>query len=292
MARPADLARALDDTARASDAITIDRKADVPVGVQLDWALSAQIRDGRLLPGQQLPTLRELAEATGLNVNTVRSVYRRLEQRGLIDSQHGSGTFVAAAPRRGAALSSIAAHAAHEARETGLDPREVAAALYVARDDDSDGAPLLRSGEDVGCSADETAVDAHERSGTERRRALREQIATLERTVAELEAEHPGVAPAPRRPRRGVGPALLGIEELTRVRAELIRRLTLVQAAIDGHVDDQRREREAAGAKQVARGAGRTSAKLPTPSDAAGSASAPKRKPRARPSARPAPAGG
>src|ERR1700684_175332 len=84
---------------RGAEAIAIDRKADVPVGVQLDWALSAQIRDGRLEPGEQLPTLRELAEQTGLNVNTVRAVYRRLEQRGLIDSQHGSGTFVAAAPR-------------------------------------------------------------------------------------------------------------------------------------------------------------------------------------------------
>lgn len=202
-------------------AITIDRKADVPVGVQLDWALCAQIRDGVLLRGQQLPTLRELAESTGLNVNTVRSVYRRLEQRGLIETHQGSGTFVAAAPRRASELSSIAAQAADEARATGVDPRDVAAALYVAREQSSDRA-------DAAATEDST-----ERAQADRRRALREQIATLERTVAELESEHPGVVPAPSRARRGIGPTLLSIAELEHVRAGLIRRLTVVQTAID-----------------------------------------------------------
>lgn len=203
--------------------IAIDRKADVPVGVQLDWALCAQIREGALLAGQQLPTLRELAESTGLNANTVRAVYRRLEQRGLIETQQGSGTFVAAAPTRAAELSSIAAHAADEARATGVDPRDVAAALYVTREQPSGGG--------------ETAAESSaERARADRRRALRDQIATLERTVAELESEHPGVVPAPSRARRGIGPTLLTVEELEHVRAGLIRRLTVVQIAIDEHV--------------------------------------------------------
>jgi GntR family transcriptional regulator len=216
------------------EAIVIDRKADVPVGVQLGWALSAQIRDGRLLPGQQLPTLREMAESTGLNVNTVRAVYRRLEQQGLIESQQGSGTFVAATPLRATTLSSIAANAAHEARETGLDPREVAAALYVASDGPS-----------------------REDSEATRRRALRDQIATLERTLAELEADHPGVAPAPRRARRGIGPALLSVDELAAVRESLIRRLTVVQIAIDEHREAERVAQEAT-TKTVARARSRS----------------------------------
>jgi GntR family transcriptional regulator len=226
MPRTDDVSRPGED---AGSAITIDRKADVPIGVQLGWALCAQIRDGRLAPGEQLPTLREMAEASGLNVNTVRAVYRRLEQKGLIESQQGSGTFVAGAPRHAAAVSSIAANAASEARETGLDPRDVAAALYVAREEAERSA-----------IADERfEVD---RSPAARRRALREQIATLERTVAELEAEHPGIAPAPGRARRGIGPALLTVEELAQVRSALIRRLTVVQAAIDEHIEVQRRE--------------------------------------------------
>jgi GntR family transcriptional regulator len=263
------MSRALDNN-RSSDEIAIDRKADVPVGVQLDWALCAQIRDGRFAPGERLPTLRELAEATGLNVNTVRAVYRRLEQRGLIESQQGSGTFVAAAPNDGAALSSIAAHAAEEARETGLDPRDVAAALYVA----PDAAPAL--GEQAG----ETSA---ERSEQERRKTLRRQIAAFERTLADLEAEHPGVAPAPdRRARRGIGPALLTADELTRVRAALIRRLTVVQAAIDEHVEGERRERAEATAP----------ARKPSKASKAAepTAEASKRTARPRPTARPAPA--
>jgi DNA-binding transcriptional regulator YhcF (GntR family) len=195
--------------------IAIDRDAEIPIGVQLAWALRTRIREGILTPGDRLPGLREVAEATGVNVNTARTVYQRLEQEGLIDSQQGSGTFVAATPRRSSAVSTIAADAAREARETGVDPREVAAALYVS--------PATSA-----APADEAAV---------RRRLLREQIEALERTLVELEAKHPGVAPTTPAPaaraRKHAGPALLDATELERVRAVLLRRLSTVQAAID-----------------------------------------------------------
>jgi GntR family transcriptional regulator len=257
------------------NAIAVDRNADVPVGVQLEWALSAQIREGRYEAGQQLPTLRELAEATGLNVNTIRSVYGRLEQKGLVDTHQGSGTFVAAAPGGAAALSSIAANAAHEALATGLDPRDVAAALYVTPDDSREP-----GGAATGAS--------RERLVAARRRALRGQIATLERTVAELEAEHPGVAPAPARSRRGIGPALLTGDELARVRGDLIRRLTVVQAAIDA---DLERQLERAAPKRRAPAPARAPRKVKAKprtkaADTAG------RAPRARATTRPAPASG
>src|ERR1700735_1832624 len=95
--------------------IAIDRRADVPIGVQLAWALRTCIGDGRFTPGQRLPGLREVAEELGVNVNTVRTVYQRLEQEGLIDSQQGSGTFVAPTPRQPSAVGTIAANAAREA---------------------------------------------------------------------------------------------------------------------------------------------------------------------------------
>jgi GntR family transcriptional regulator len=262
--------------------IAVDRKADVPVGVQLSWALCAQIRDGRLQPGEQLPTLREMADATGLNVNTVRAVYHRLEQRGLIDSQHGSGTFVATAPRRAAVLSSIAALAAHEARATGLDPRDVAAALYVAPDDASR-------------SDDPAGEPRPERSEAIRRQELRGQIATLERTVAELEADHPGVAPASGRAHRGIGPALLTADELARVRAALIRRLTVVQAAIDEYVEAAPHASAAANAPARKPATAAAGADAKTKAKAKAKANAKKssdRAPRPRPNARAAPASG
>src|SRR5438876_9751037 len=98
--------------------VSIDRDADVPVGVQLGWALCSHMRAGHVKPGQQLPTLRELAEASGLNVNTVRAVYQRLEHKGLIESQQGSGTFVSATSPRASEVSTIATTAARAARES------------------------------------------------------------------------------------------------------------------------------------------------------------------------------
>jgi DNA-binding transcriptional regulator YhcF (GntR family) len=190
--------------------ISVDRDAEIPIGVQLAWALRSRIRDGRFEPGQRLPGLREVAEATGVNVNTVRTVYQRLEQEGLIDSQQGSGTFVASTPQRQSTVATIAADAAREAHETGVDPREVAAALYV-----SPGEP-------------QRPVD----DAAQRRRVLREQIASLERTLGEIEAKHPGVAPASAATRGG-GPALLDAAELEQVRTLLVRRLATVQSAID-----------------------------------------------------------
>jgi len=191
--------------------IAIDRDAEVPVGLQLGWALCSRIRDGSFEPGQRLPALREMAEATGLNINTVRAVYQRLEQKGLIDSQQGSGTFVASTRHRPSTVGTIAADAAREAHATGVDPREVAAALYV-------------SPEPPGPTGDEAA---------ERRRQLRTQIAGLERTLGELEAGHPGIVPAPTRTRRGPGPTLPSVAELEQVRTKLVRRLATVQTAID-----------------------------------------------------------
>ena len=255
--------------------LAIDRDAEVPIGVQLAWALRTRIGDGEFGPGQRLPGLRELADAVGVNLNTVRTVYQRLEHEGLIESRQGSGTFVAPKPADGAAVGSIAAVAARAARETGVDPRAVAAALYVA--------------------ADPPASSGHEAlSEVDRRRGLRGQIATLERTVAELEAEHPGVAPASARSRRGFGPALLTADELAQVRAALIRRLTVVQGAIDEHLDKRRRSStSAADAKRRARAA------EPTPAKATAKAKAKQKPkassappPRARATPRPAPASG
>ncbi len=194
------------------DGLAIDRKAEVPIGVQLAWVLRSRIGRGDLERGQRLPGLHELAERVGVNVNTVRGVYQQLEREGLIESQQGSGTFVASTLGRASAVATIAADAARAAHETGVEPREVAAALYVSPD----------PGEQP---ADGTI---------ERRRELREQIATLERTRAELEAKHPGVAPAHPKTRDDViGPVLLDVAELERAQTTLVRRLAIVQAAID-----------------------------------------------------------
>jgi DNA-binding transcriptional regulator YhcF (GntR family) len=75
--------------------LQVDRDGDIPVGTQLTWQIQALITEGRLQRGEQLPSVRRLAEAAGVNVNTIRSVYDRLEGEGFVRTEHGRGSFVA-----------------------------------------------------------------------------------------------------------------------------------------------------------------------------------------------------
>src|SRR3954471_21921255 len=75
--------------------LQVDRDGGIPVGTQLTWQIQALITEGRLQPGEQLPSVRRLADAAGGNVNTIRSVYDRLEGQGFIRTEHGRGSFVA-----------------------------------------------------------------------------------------------------------------------------------------------------------------------------------------------------
>ncbi|MFI5009421.1 MAG: GntR family transcriptional regulator [Solirubrobacterales bacterium] len=191
--------------------LVLDRDAEVPIGVQLAWALRTRIRDGRFAPGQRLPALRDLAVALGINANTVRAVYQRLEHEGIIDSQQGSGTFVADLPPTPSAVGSIAALAAQEAHDTGVDPRDVAAALYV-EPKSSPGRPTEEAS---------------------RRRRLHTQIAALELTLGELASRHPALARKPARPASKAGPRLLDVAELEQIKAQLVAQIAALHAAIE-----------------------------------------------------------
>src|SRR3984957_17292880 len=212
--------------------LTIDRAGEIPVGVQLAWGLRARIGDGRLAPGQRLPGLRELAEMLGINANTARAVYQRMEQEGLIDSRQGTGTFVARVAQEPSAVGEIAAAAARQARRTGVDPREVAAALYVSVE------PSAEASTDP---AGQTLKDTNTQA-SERRRELRAQIAALEQALSEIQASHPGLIPVPTRPFRQAGPRLLSVEELERVRADLVRRLAAAEPLLQSPTSDIRAE--------------------------------------------------
>jgi DNA-binding transcriptional regulator YhcF (GntR family) len=198
--------------------LAIDRAGEIPIGVQLAWALRARIGDGRLARGRRLPGLRELAEMLGINANTARAVYQRLEQEGLIESRQGTGTFVASVTPEPSAVGQIAADAARQAHRTGVDPREVAAALYVSPEPPADIA---------GGVSNVAAQSA------ERRRELRAQIAALEQALSEIQTRHPGLIPAPSWQLRHAGPRLLSAEELERVRTQLVRRLAVAEPLLE-----------------------------------------------------------
>jgi GntR family transcriptional regulator len=74
------------------------RSTGVPIYVQLRDQLLHAIGAGVAGPGDQMPTMRELAVALKVDLNTVRRAYDELERRGVITLQRGRGSFVAAPP--------------------------------------------------------------------------------------------------------------------------------------------------------------------------------------------------
>ena len=76
----------------------VDFKLDLKSGVPFHRQIVDQIRYGiasdRLMLGEQLPTVRELAVHLQINPNTVRKAYSELEILGILDTQQGTGTFV------------------------------------------------------------------------------------------------------------------------------------------------------------------------------------------------------
>ena len=216
--------------------IALDHRADVPLGVQLDWGIRAAVASGRLTPGERLPALRELAGELGVNHNTLRAAVAKLEHEGLLESRHGTGTFVAAGAVGHERHAALVEQVIRTADDAGVSPRELAAALYVTAHD----AP----------KPDAAALE---------RRALRQEIALLERLVADVEAK------LPKRPRaeaasRARGPRLLAADELRGRREALVRRLADAQRELDGEPDQQPEP-----AKQPASAKRRAPKPAPTP---------------------------
>jgi GntR family transcriptional regulator len=78
--------------------VSIDARDRTPIYAQLDRGLRAAIVTGRLRPGDQLPTVRQLAVELQVNANTVARVYAELERDGVLETRRGVGSFVNAAP--------------------------------------------------------------------------------------------------------------------------------------------------------------------------------------------------
>jgi DNA-binding transcriptional regulator YhcF (GntR family) len=115
----------------------LDPSSRVPLSAQLREALASRIARGRLLPGDRLPPVRELAAELGLAANTVARAYRELEAAGLLVGRGRLGTFVAdRLPETPSVvevrLAEAASAYARRARQLGVGPADARRAVERA----------------------------------------------------------------------------------------------------------------------------------------------------------------
>lgn len=74
--------------------ITIDEKDRRPIYLQVVDEIKTLIARGELKEGTQLPPVRQVAANLGVNLNTIATAYRELQEEGLISIKHGAGAIV------------------------------------------------------------------------------------------------------------------------------------------------------------------------------------------------------
>jgi GntR family transcriptional regulator len=78
--------------------LQIDFRSGLPIYTQIVNQVQAQVVNGSLKPGDQLPTVRALAEELRVNFNTVARAYRLLDEERIISTQQGRGTYITEIP--------------------------------------------------------------------------------------------------------------------------------------------------------------------------------------------------
>jgi len=78
--------------------LQIDFRSGLPIYIQIVNQVQAQVAGGILKPGEQLPTVRALAEELRVNFNTVARAYRILDEARIISTQQGRGTYITEIP--------------------------------------------------------------------------------------------------------------------------------------------------------------------------------------------------
>jgi GntR family transcriptional regulator len=78
--------------------ISINLRSGVPAYIQIIENIQRLAGNGDLIPGDQLPTVRQLAAELQVNHNTVARAYRLLDEAGVISTQHGRGTYLVEQP--------------------------------------------------------------------------------------------------------------------------------------------------------------------------------------------------
>jgi GntR family transcriptional regulator len=120
--------------------VSIDQRDPTPIYAQLERGLRAAIATSRLRPGDQLPTVRQMAVDLQVNANTVARVYAELERAGVIETKRGVGSFISATPAQAhpprehdRRLRAFATRVLADAETAGFTVDDVIAALRAHR---------------------------------------------------------------------------------------------------------------------------------------------------------------
>ena len=120
--------------------VSIDQRDATPIYAQLERGLRAAIATSRLRPGDQLPTVRQLAVDLQVNANTVARVYAELERAGVLETKRGVGSFISATPAQAhpprehdRRLRAFATRVLADAEAVGFTVDDVIAALRAHR---------------------------------------------------------------------------------------------------------------------------------------------------------------
>ena len=116
--------------------IRLDFRSGVPIYTQVMEQIEQLVIGGVLQAGDQLPTVRALAQELRVNFNTIARAYRLLDEAGIISTQQGRGTFILEAKasekpdaEREQALESISLRYLQDALRLGYQPEAMLKAL-------------------------------------------------------------------------------------------------------------------------------------------------------------------
>lgn len=119
--------------------IRVDFRSSEPAYAQIARQVEEMVRSGQLAPGDQLPTVREMAIDLRINFSTVARAYKQLDEQRLISTQRGRGTYIEAQPHEPPPnhppprelLLALAQKSAAEAQRLGFTAAELVEAIQT-----------------------------------------------------------------------------------------------------------------------------------------------------------------
>jgi GntR family transcriptional regulator len=105
--------------------IVIDANQPTPLYAQIASQLRRALAEGKVRPGERLPTARELAESLAVNVHTVLRAYDELRSEGVLDVRRGRGVVVAGSAGDRARVVDLARSLVQEGARQGLKLKDL-----------------------------------------------------------------------------------------------------------------------------------------------------------------------